>query len=69
MKNFKQFLSRKTHITHGERLVIIACTTVLTGIGMYLNNKLLETRLDLLEKKRELDYLHAKSLVNEEETL
>lgn len=58
MKNFKQFLSRKTDITHGERLVCVVCTAFLTGMGLYLNNKLFETRIDLLDKQRELDNLH-----------
>ena len=61
MKNFKQFLSTKTDITNGERLVCIACTSLLTGIGLYLNNKLLETRIDLIVKQSELDDLRERS--------
>ena len=58
MTNFKQFLNKTSNITNGGRLVAMTCTVLLTGIGMYLNNKLFETRLDLFEKQRELDNLH-----------
>lgn len=39
MKNMKMFLNTVTDITHKERLVIVACTTALTGIGMYATKK------------------------------
>ena len=55
MTNFKQFLNKTSNITNGERLVAMACTVLLTGIGMYLNNKLFDTRIELLNKKIELE--------------
>lgn len=55
MTNFKQFLNKTSNITNGERLVAMACTVLLTGIGMYLNNKLFDTRIELLNKKVELE--------------
>lgn len=55
MKNFKQFLNKTSNITNGERLVAMTCTVLLTGIGMYLNNKLFDTRIKLLNKEMELE--------------
>ena len=55
MTNFKQFLNKTSNITNGERLVAMTCTVLLTGIGMYLNNKLYDTRIELLNKKIELE--------------
>ena len=55
MTNFKQFLNKTSNITNGERLVAMTCTVLLTGIGMYLNNKLFDTRIELLNKKIELE--------------
>lgn len=55
MTNFKQFLNKTSNITNGERLVAMTCTVLLTGIGMYLNNKLYDTRIKLLNKNIELE--------------
>lgn len=55
MTNFKQFLNKTSNITNGERLVVMTCTALLTGIGMYLNHKLFDTRVELLSKEIELE--------------
>ena len=55
MTNFKQFLNKTSNITNGGRLVAMTCTVLLTGIGMYLNNKLFNTRIELLNKEIELE--------------
>ena len=55
MTNFKQFLNKTSDITNGERLVAMACTVLLTGMGLYLNNKLFSTRIELLNKEIELE--------------
>ena len=63
MKNMKMFLNTVTDITHKERLVIVACTTALTGIGMYLNSKLLDKRIECMQLKNENDHLKVENKV------
>lgn len=63
MKNMKMFLNTVTGITHKERLFIAACTTALTGIGMYLNTKLYYKRIECMQLKNENDYLKVENKV------
>lgn len=63
MKNMKMFLNTVTDITHKERLFIVACTTTLTGIGMYLNSKLFDKNIECMKLKNEIDELKVENKV------
>ena len=63
MKNMKMFLNTVTGITHKERLIIAACTTTLTGIGMYLNSKLFDKSIECMQLKKENEYLKVENKV------
>ena len=63
MKNMKMFLNTVTGITHKERLVIVTCTTALTGIGMYLNSKLFNKTIECMQLKNEIDELKVENKV------
>ena len=63
MKNMKMFLNTVTDITHKDRLFIVACTTTLTGIGMYLNSKLFDKNIECMKLKNEIDELKVENKV------
>lgn len=63
MKNMKTFLNTVTGITHKDRLILLACTTTLTGIGMYLNSKLCDKSIECMQLESEINDLKAENKV------
>ncbi len=57
MNKIKSFLNQTSEITNGQRLQICIGILGLTGIGLYLNNKLLKARLDNIDKDYNLEVL------------
>lgn len=57
MGKIKRFLNTTTEITNGERLTICAGILCLTGMALYLNDKLLKARLDNIDKDYDIAVL------------
>ncbi len=57
MGKIKSFLNKTTEITNGQRLQICASVLGLTAIGLYLNNKLVKSRLETIDKEYDLEVL------------
>ena len=57
MGKIKTFLNKTTEITNGQRLSIAISILGLTGMSLYLNDKLLKARLDNIDKDYDMEVL------------
>lgn len=57
MGKIRTFLNTTTEITHGQRLSICASILGLTGMALYLNDRLLKARLDNIDKDYDIEVL------------
>ncbi len=57
MNKIKAFLNKKSEITNGQRLQICASILGLTAMGLYLNDRLLKSRLETIDKEYDLEVL------------
>ena len=57
MGKIKTFLNKTTEITNGQRLSIAVGILGLTGMALYLNDKLLQARLDNIDKDYDIEVL------------
>lgn len=57
MGKIKTFLNKTTEITNGQRLSICVSILGLTGMALYLNDRLLKARLDNIDKDYDIEVL------------
>ena len=57
MGKIRTFLNKTTEITNGQRLSICVSILGLTGMALYLNDRLLKARLDNIDKDYDIEVL------------
>ena len=57
MGKIKAFLNKTTEITNGQRLSVCVSILGLTGMALYLNDRLLKARLDNIDKDYDMEVL------------
>lgn len=57
MNKLNIFLNTVTGITNKDRLKIMAYTSALTGMGIYLNNKLFKKEVECMQQESEINSL------------
>lgn len=56
----KEFLDQTSEMRNGDRITIVVCTTILTGLALTLNQKLTKSKISGIYKDMEILALKTK---------